>query len=363
MKHNRALDGLRGLAIVLVIAFHGGWLPFGWVGVQLFFVLSGYLITSILLETRSLSASGYFSRFYWRRTLRIMPLYYAFLLVATVLFVAFNLPAGLNEDWPYLVTYTHNFARAKIEDVKTFSHFWSLAVEEQFYLMWPAVVWFARGVWLKQVVISLVVLGPLLRGLTAYAVGWLAGSSFDVEQMARAASFSLFGHIDGFAAGALVAIVPLERGFTRIRLGLSLALLVLLSGLAMVIVRYLDGGVYWLTFGYPHKMVSHYQYLWGFTVLNLFFASLVGCCHQGNILGSWIEAKPLRYLGHISYGLYIFHYPIFEAVARLQEQWLHEHSFAIEIYLLIPALMVSIGISHLSWKYFESFFLKYKKLL
>src|SRR6186713_2808206 len=109
MRYSKPLDGIRGLAILGVVLLHYSWVSAGWIGVQLFFVLSGYLITSILVGDRDLPASTYFKRFYWRRSLRIFPLYFAYLTVLTVAHVTIGISPGLERQLPYLFTYTHNF--------------------------------------------------------------------------------------------------------------------------------------------------------------------------------------------------------------------------------------------------------------
>src|SRR5947209_10880356 len=130
------LDGIRGIAILMVLMVHFGSAPglpsavgavveFGWAGVDLFFVLSGFLITGILLSTRQ--HEGYFSTFYRNRTLRIFPIYYAFLLVALVLAPEWKQVAY----WLYL----GHFMNASDQPIKYMRHFWSLAIEEQFYLL------------------------------------------------------------------------------------------------------------------------------------------------------------------------------------------------------------------------------------
>ena len=158
MPHIKALDGIRALAILPVVFFHLGLLPVGWVGVQLFFVLSGYLITKILVAAKENDLRPYLSRFYWRRSLRIFPLYFVFLAIAAISFSAFR------EDWPWLVTYTANFARLRETDLsEPFVHLWSLAVEEQFYLVWPFVLYFASTDALRRLIIAIIVAAPLLR--------------------------------------------------------------------------------------------------------------------------------------------------------------------------------------------------------
>ena len=109
MKYIKALDGLRALAILLVMLFHFYFLlEVGWIGVQLFFVLSGYLITSILLNSKTDQLGDYLKRFYWRRSLRIFPLYYLYLIAIAVLYLAVHIPADFTNKIPYLVFYNYN---------------------------------------------------------------------------------------------------------------------------------------------------------------------------------------------------------------------------------------------------------------
>src|SRR6185503_19750329 len=159
-SHVPSLDGIRGLAIAIVLVHNGTFIlhgshatlpkvaaavaAAGWLGVQLFFVLSGFLITGILLDSRT--RPQFFRTFYTRRTLRIFPLYYAFL--ASALFIVpllANVPdwhATALRNQVFYWTYTSNWANPLGYAIPGLSHFWSLAVEEQFYLFWPVVVFF-----------------------------------------------------------------------------------------------------------------------------------------------------------------------------------------------------------------------------
>src|SRR3954464_13470573 len=164
-KNIPALDGLRGLAIILVLLFHftpegGGSTPIGhmmrwvsqlgWCGVDLFFVLSGFLITGILFDARG--SANYFKNFYMRRVLRIFPLYYGVLIVVFLVVPIFktmtaqDLQLMQNQHWLWL--YAANIPPAisnewtLMNQWVRLSHFWSLAIEEHFYLLWPAVVYF-----------------------------------------------------------------------------------------------------------------------------------------------------------------------------------------------------------------------------
>src|SRR5882672_10627261 len=169
LQHIKALDGVRGIAILLVILFHYGYLGCGWIGVQLFFVLSGYLITSILLQERSQSLGAYLKRFYWRRSLRIFPLYYLYLLVLLGTYLALKIPPAFSDQWIYLFTYTYNVRQVlpNYDGSQLLIHLWSLSVEEQFYLIWPLLVFVFAAHRFRTLLIALVVAVPLLRLLAA----------------------------------------------------------------------------------------------------------------------------------------------------------------------------------------------------
>ena len=167
------VDYIRAIASLAVAIFHlGGVAPpvlnYGWLGVEMFFVLSGFLITGILLNTKK--TSNYFKNFYMRRTLRIFPLYFGYLLLYQASFRHLNLPGEVEYEkiaselpwmWLYasnlLISIKGNFITASL------NHFWSLAVEEQFYLFWPAVIYFCPAQYLKKLFIYGIALTLLIR--------------------------------------------------------------------------------------------------------------------------------------------------------------------------------------------------------
>jgi peptidoglycan/LPS O-acetylase OafA/YrhL len=179
-KHIKALDGLRGIAILLVLVHHllqyrqdpsllgriiNGVAGVGWSGVSLFFVLSGFLITGILFDSKG--GENYFRNFYARRTLRIFPLYYLFVLLCTVVFPLWSVTAAAKPAdsswmwWCYLGNYHYAFHHSTSEG--WLNAFWSLAVEEHFYLIWPAFVFLLNRVTLMRVAACCMVLGECCR--------------------------------------------------------------------------------------------------------------------------------------------------------------------------------------------------------
>src|SRR5512137_2924489 len=247
--HHPALDGMRGVAVLMVLAFHllhvdgeGGTLErailgatrSGWAGVDLFFVLSGFLITGILLDARG--GPGYFRAFYARRVLRIFPLYYAYL---AVLFLA--VPALLpaldvrRETQGWLWTYLGNvlFAREGGFQASPFTgHFWSLAVEEQFYLFWPFLVWLLPRRWLAAACLGLVAGAFALR----FAIH---RTTFN----ATAAYVLTPARMDALAMGALVAIAAREPAWwPRVRRAAPWVLVASAAAIAAVWVH--QGGLF-----------------------------------------------------------------------------------------------------------------------
>jgi len=159
------LDGVRTLAVLLVALFHQEICPFGWVGVQIFFVLSGFLITRILVQAREAPFGVYLRNFYGRRSLRIFPLYFSvvgLLAIGVAAGVSMN---GVREGLIYAATYTYNLFHAtnQFKHSKIIAHFWSLCVEEQFYLVWPFLLYFTRPSATRRVLAGIVLAGPLVR--------------------------------------------------------------------------------------------------------------------------------------------------------------------------------------------------------
>jgi peptidoglycan/LPS O-acetylase OafA/YrhL len=315
-----ALDGVRGLAILFVLLFHlthFGALPLayadnpalgplvvpllgGWAGVDLFFVLSGYLITSILLKAKD--KPGYFRTFYRRRILRIFPAYYVALGVCTLLVAgpigADDLSAG---GLAALAGYAVNWRIALLgwsSVPQALHHFWSLAIEEQFYLVWPFAV-----AWLKPrqalLVGALMGVGSLLLRLelvtTPYALN---------------AYVATFARLDGLGAGALLAFLAArDRMPTRAVLGLAAAL-----GAAGVAIVVLNAGLFWS--GEP---------VWaptlGVTSATLLSFALVGASlprKDGAQGPRWLSNRVLRFFGRYSYSLYLWHCPVIIAMRRAQ---------------------------------------------
>jgi peptidoglycan/LPS O-acetylase OafA/YrhL len=162
MKRIPQLDGLRGIAILMVFLFHALQVPVFWSGVDLFFILSGYLITGILLRLKVQGDNGGTCvSFYVRRACRILPPFIGFLAMATLFF-----HVNWTHVWYWYVFFDANLASATHHNaVRAMVPFWSLAVDEQFYFIWPWVVLFASQKTLKKITAGVIVIAPVLRAI------------------------------------------------------------------------------------------------------------------------------------------------------------------------------------------------------
>lgn len=359
-----ALDGVRGLAILLVLAhnlnpFEGGRRlidrfaefdsNFGWVGVQLFFVLSGYLITAILLDTRG--APGYYRAFWGRRVLRIFPLYYGVLLVGLVIVPALGLaPERLLADrehriwlWTYLVNWTEPLGAG----VAAFPHFWSLAVEEQFYLGWPVVVSRTTPRRLLQVVAVLVVVAFASRlGLWIAGFGHAGPYMFTICRMDALAL--------GGAVAALLRIPEYRAAAVRRRGAIALAMTGVFV-LGFIVTR-----------GYPRA--SFLDQTIGYTILALTFAALVLLVvldHERGHgrLGAIFENAVLRSFGKYSYAIYLFHQPLNQMIGAPLLHRLKPHGAGIKAgcLYLVAVTAASYALALLSYHGYEKHFLALKR--
>src|SRR4030095_16852709 len=187
-RHMASLDSLRGIAIILVSGQHfiypRYYMLWGWIGVWLFFALSGYLITESLLKMKVLSIGQYFGRFYAKRAFRILSAFVVFFTLSVALYFAFRRgyprQAPLGEFWIYLVTFTFNYHMPT--GSVWFSHLWSLSVEEQFYVIWPWLVFFLPMNWLKVIAPCWIVVAPVLRLILSWFFGNLPTQTWLVCQ-------------------------------------------------------------------------------------------------------------------------------------------------------------------------------------
>ena len=359
-----ALDGLRTFAFLLVFFSHYASLPWGWGGVNFFFVLSGFLITGILFDTREDPHRA--RNFYVRRTLRIFPLYYAVLVA--LLLASPVVHWVMSWRWIFWALYLGNFLHfgpvspgslaQRLGDFQPsgvfhghpftlfLGHFWSLCIEEQFYLIWPWLVFAIKDrrklLWLCGCSLPV---GLCLRLVAKDLLPpWMIGQNV----LSRFTPFSC----DALLFGGFLAL--LLRGPQRMRL-LMLA--------RWALVPFLLVCAWWLRFHATHNQPGSYAYpVWtetlGFTVLDLLGALLLlNALHPGDVVYSVFNLRPLRWAGRLSYGAYVFHdipHLFFQRISLYG----HPHE---RITMLLSSLVFTYVAAWLSFRFLESPFLDLKE--
>jgi len=326
VKHTKTIpgfDGLRAIAVLAVFAFHINLhvFGFGWQGVPFFFVLSGFLITNILLRMKeNLPTREYFQKFYGRRLLRIFPPYYLYLFLLIILSSRGDSQAltPLRDELknlvlpqlPYAFFYVYDFlnASSKYDLTPFLTHFWSLAVEEQFYIFWPLVLFLTPAEKLKKVFIATILLGPIFRLIT-YIIYSRSGLSYLSDDIYLSVYVLPFSHVDAFALGAFASQFQIPHARKQLLIvALALPFLGYLS-------QYLTTGMIGFgSLGYEFRMWTGYKFVWGYSLLDYFFVLLIYNVRNYRFLLAVLEQKIIRYIGKISYGVYIFHVSIIHMI-------------------------------------------------
>jgi len=334
-----ALDGVRMLAVLLVIFYHFGFngVP-GAHGVMMFFVLSGFLITWLLIEEQTTTGTVSLTAFYWRRTLRIFPAFYAFWFFVVIVGLLRNGTAPSAHAWSAFFYTSNYYSALNGHPVNAFSHTWSLGVEEQFYLLWPFVFLRCRGDLRLMTRLLAAIIGVALvhRAMLMYV--------FAVDESYVYSAFDT--RLDQLMVGALTAVLLKRRvlqAFWSRACAHVLAPVVTIALLSASI-------AYGVTSG------GHYRYVLGFTVEPILFAVLLiqMVALSRSPMWSWMDSAPARYLGRISYPLYLYQEITLYPVRRL----LAETPVAVQ---LGAALLVTVAVASLSYFVIERPFLRMKR--
>jgi peptidoglycan/LPS O-acetylase OafA/YrhL len=371
-----ALDGLRAVAVLLVFIQHYGELQvppsitYGWAGVDIFFVLSGFLITGILYDTRN--SVHRFRNFYVRRTLRIFPLYYGVLLLALLLNPIFHW--AWHPAWYLWPIYLGNYARfwylgdflrdPVVVDhlraqahfaphfVARLGHFWSLAVEEQFYFVWPFVVFYVKDrKFLRNLCAAVFVLALLARIVCAMT---LPASLLQAEFLYRVTPL----RVDALLLGGFLALVlrGAEIGsiakFARPVMAGVFAIFCFLQGLHFFVYRSF----------FPASGTVHGMNTIGFSLIDLVAgAVLLLAIDSKTLVYRLLSGKQLRRLGQMSYGFYVFHDIPHDAYYRLAHLVVGDHhGRRLILACAVIAFLGTLALSYLSFRFYEAPFLRLK---
>lgn len=403
LKYIPAFDGIRGVFCLIIISHH---LPvlffrvpfaFGWEILQLFFVMSGYLITMILVNDKKYAFKEFASRFYTKRIYRIFPLYFFFIFLMLLLGFATKDSAIWNErvkiwpelsqNWGYLFSYTYNlkewfnFKAGQPYNISpVFAHLWSLSLEEQFYIFYPLIVYFLSEKNLKRVLVLIVVISPIIRLLgynymNAHVPDAVSSiPDFDKKQMIswilhRNTLFQL----DALSLGGCLALFntswikkPVVMFWGIFVIFLSV---VLFNGWSDVQNGYAEN-LYEALLEHT-VLVSNHQYLYMYTLVNILMAALIIVTFRENNPFKIFEHKFFIRMGQISYGLYVYHYivlALYLAIWVFIPPMFHYKNLInkvsgnifMEIIFVVGFYTILIFVSELSFRYFETYFLQLK---
>jgi peptidoglycan/LPS O-acetylase OafA/YrhL len=366
--HVRALDGIRGVAILLVLVDHLLWANkitgssfldiigqlrgSAYCGVNLFFALSGFLITGILLDT--LGDPHYFGTFYARRTLRIFPLYYGFL--AALLLLTRPLHFVWSGWQYYFLTYTQNLAVWRLNvplDIGSFNivHFWSLQVEEQFYLLWPLIVYrLRRPESLARVALIACV---VILAIRIFLIAMRAHHpAFQFRNLTYTATFSTADNI--LFGCCLCALLRTRWRETVLRLAPRVFAV---SAAILVVTFIVCGGL--------ENPASRFIPTFGYSVIAITCTAVIAMTQrQGSTTQRLFENDVLGFFGKYSYGIYVFHYSMAGWFTRPIRQYLNDAQGSKLISVVVGALIVgtlSVLVAMASYHLYETPFLRMKR--
>jgi peptidoglycan/LPS O-acetylase OafA/YrhL len=337
IKKLEQLDSLRAIAAFSVIIFHFlrdyklGNFTFGWIGVDLFFVISGYLITAILIEQKIVVLDKFtiIKNFIIKRCLRLFPTYYLFITAMFFLMIALGGRAWNPGEGIYYYTYTQNilFFREGMKGVQL-NHVWSLAVEEQFYLVWPWLVIYIPN---KILIRMLVIIIPLTLFFKSFS---------EIEGL----KMLTVAHFDTLGGGALIALLLKEKGEQ------FFALINRIKGISILISLLILTAATFYT-------VANF-----FIVLSIFTLSaslLIGSYFNFvGLSGKILDLSWLKYLGKISYGLYLYHKPVPFLIINLTRKMNIEVNHVI---LMVVSVFITVLTAYISYNAMEKHFLKLKE--
>lgn len=339
-----ALDGLRGIAILLVVLFHTFHFMLGWCGVDLFFILSGFLITSSLIETKE--DKNYLKKFWLKRILRIFPLYYLILIIILIPKFFFNIDTVSYNSWSYwfyLQNWVYVYNGVFPDGKDTLNHFWSLAIEEQFYLLFPFVIKYTPKKNLVAVLFTFIVIAVGAR----YYFFAHKNIGYYVATVSR---------LDALSIGALMAFSVREYKHLLEKY-IHVAFYSTLCYVIFAIAIYQD-----LHFSNP--LIATF----GLTAFAILFACILIYSisnFKNNFLTTILNNRYLKFIGKISYGLYVYHWVLYVFLRPLFLDFLFNSTQLIIVSKVIASSLIfllALTTSYLSYRYFEKRIMSLRKI-
>jgi peptidoglycan/LPS O-acetylase OafA/YrhL len=387
-----SLDTVRGIAALMVVFFHSP-IPcfqfeFGWMGVNLFFILSGFLITNILMDIKRRSFKKYLGNFYLRRVLRIFPLYFLYLLLAfvTLLFLQENslMQNGnlrqayedLLNNYPYLLTFTYNwgsiinfFTGNDYHNSVLTGHLWTLSVEVQFYALFALIMYFMRPQLIKILCVLTIFIVPLLRLLMVLC---FEEKHFPPFWIGTVLYNNTLLQTDSLATGCCLALFDFKRLINKGKtyLLLLVGLMVIIGTIHIIVLGNRQIEISSLGYDLPvyhiSKQPSPYfilnnRYFYTIPIINLTFGLLTLLLIKRKIENSFWTNRFLMRIGHISYGIYIYHlalgYGLVLLLKMMFHKPVHEFNCLYQTCVILFYLVILLLIASLSYKRYEKRFL------
>lgn len=384
IKYIKPFDGMRGIGALMIILYHfpGNYftISHGWEFMQLFFVMSGYLITLVLMEDKQRFAFKNFTLyFYIKRVLRLFPLYFAYLFFWLIIYWISDpnslLHKGVSEvrqHAPYLFTYTYNymtfvnyFLGWDYHSTLLTTHLWTLSVEEQFYLVFPFLVYFLNKTTLRKVVLAAIIIAPIFR------IGFYFFLKYenpnDMAWVAQNLVRIPFAQMDSIAMGAAIALFNFDKIKFPVKLFWQLSLFIAVLYLSnMAYVYFVEGTNYYqITYGKKlaeNWMAHNFLFSYMITLVNAWCMLAIYCVVKGHNIKWLLENKLLVFVGKLSYGIYLMHLPLMFVFYLLVQQipFLRNSSSNIlkEGCVLALFLAFLLGVSYISFHFFEKRFIQ-----
>jgi peptidoglycan/LPS O-acetylase OafA/YrhL len=330
LGYRPALDGIRAIAILLVLALHGRLLDGGFLGVDLFFVLSGFLITALLLQEWERAGAISLRRFYLRRARRLLPALATAVSGVALIYVVLphvNRGLGFGLSFAAVAGYAGNWVAAVTpgRPLGLLSHTWSLAIEEQFYIVWPLLLVLAlRGRCPRALLGTLLLLAAATSAVDRYLV-WRGGHP-------RWAYYGTDAHADGLVLGCATLLLVFHGRSRLLRAYLQR------SEVAIIAIAAVSFAVAWLRFD------ATATYAGGIALVNIAAAVLIAhvVLAPTRPAAKLLSLSPLAWIGARSYGIYLYHFPIFFSVAP-ETVHLDRYSF---VAVVTPITLVAAAVSY-----------------